>query len=182
MSSIDLNAVTPVSSPIRSASDVARLINTVDSSVSHARMIVLLALGGVFLDAYDLTTLSYGIDDVAREFGLTPALTGLVGSAIMIGTIFGSLIGGWLTDKIGRYQVFMADMLFFVVAAIAAGLAPNVWVLIGARFVMGPGRHRPAGRDGVSRGISKFNGRGNKGRGSRRGARCGTWRRRPASC
>ena len=47
MSSIDLNAVTPVS-PIRSASDVARLINTVDSSVSHARMIVLLALGGVF--------------------------------------------------------------------------------------------------------------------------------------
>ena len=35
-------------SPIRSASDVARLINTVDSSVSHARMIVLLALGGVF--------------------------------------------------------------------------------------------------------------------------------------
>ena len=49
---------------------------------------------------------------MAREFGLTPALTGLVGSAIMIGTIFGSLIGGWLTDKIGRYQVFMADMLF----------------------------------------------------------------------
>ncbi len=112
MSSIDLNAVTPASSPIRSASDVARLINTVDSSVSHARMIVLLALGGVFLDAYDLTTLPYGIDDVAREFGLTPALTGLVGSAIMIGTIFGSLIGGWLTDRIGRYQVFMADMLF----------------------------------------------------------------------
>ncbi|MDN2865754.1 hypothetical protein PAJ58_09460, partial [Campylobacter jejuni] len=84
--------------------DVARLINTVDSSVSHARMIVLLALGGVFLDAYALTTLSYGIDDVAREVGLTPALTGLGGSAIMIGTIFGSLVGGWLTDRIGRYQ------------------------------------------------------------------------------
>lgn len=33
-------------------------------------MIVFLALGGVFLDAYDLTTLSYGIDDVVREFQL----------------------------------------------------------------------------------------------------------------
>ncbi|RQR80895.1 MULTISPECIES: MFS transporter [unclassified Burkholderia] len=174
MSSIDLNAVTPVSAPIRSASDVARLINTTDSSVSHARMIVLLALGGVFLDAYDLTTLSYGIDDVAREFGLTPALTGLVGSAIMIGTIFGSLIGGWLTDRIGRYQVFMADMLFFVVAAIAAGLAPNVWVLIAARFVMGlgVGIDLPVAMAFLAE-FSKFNGRGNKA--SRLAAWCPMW-------
>ncbi len=38
-------------------------------------MIVFLALGR-FLDAYDLTTLSYGIDDVVREFQLSPLLTG----------------------------------------------------------------------------------------------------------
>ncbi|HEF4730018.1 MFS transporter [Burkholderia multivorans] len=174
MSSIDLNAITPVSAPIRSASDVARLINTTDASVSHARMIVLLALGGVFLDAYDLTTLSYGIDDVAREFALTPALTGLVGSAIMIGTIFGSLLGGWLTDRIGRYQVFMADMLFFVIAAIAAGLAPNVWVLIGARFVMGlgVGIDLPVAMAFLAE-FSKFGGRGNKA--SRLAAWCPMW-------
>ncbi|WP_176115980.1 MFS transporter, partial [Burkholderia cepacia] len=137
MSTLDLDAAR--SSPIRSASDVSRLINTSTSRDSHARVIVLLALGGVFLDAYDLTTLSYGIQDVVREFGLTPALTGLVTSSIVIGTILGSLLGGWFTDRIGRYQVFMADMLFFVVAAIVAGLAPNVWVLIAARFVMGLG-------------------------------------------
>ena len=117
---------------------------------------------------------------MAREFGLTPALTGLVGSAIMIGTIFGSLIGGWLTDKIGRYQVFMADMLFFVVAAIAAGLAPNVWVLIGARFVMGPGRHRPAGRDGVSRGILEV--QRPRQQGSRLAAWCPMWYVASSAC
>ncbi|MBN0524040.1 MFS transporter, partial [Pseudomonas aeruginosa] len=96
-------------------------------------------LGGVFLDAYDLTTLSYGIDDVVREFQLSPLLTGLVTSSIMVGTIVGNIIGGWLTDKYGRDSVFMADMFFFVISAIAAGLAPNVWVLIGARFLMGIG-------------------------------------------
>ncbi|MEK6347916.1 MAG: MFS transporter, partial [Burkholderia sp.] len=58
MSTLDLDAAS--SSPIRSASDVSRLINTSTSRDSHARVIVLLALGGVFLDAYDLTTLSYG--------------------------------------------------------------------------------------------------------------------------
>lgn len=76
---------------------------------------------------------------MVKEFYLTPILTGLVTSSIMIGTIVGNLVGGWLTDKYGRYPVFMADMLFSVVSAIASGLAPNVWVLIGARFLMGVG-------------------------------------------
>ncbi|STV72968.1 transporter [Klebsiella michiganensis] len=47
-----------------SVGDVARLINSGREQSKYARMIVFLALGGVFLDAYDLTTLSYGIDDV----------------------------------------------------------------------------------------------------------------------
>ena len=101
------------SAPIRSVSDVAQLINGSTQKRHYARWIVFLALGGVFLDAYDLTTLSYGIDDVVREFHLTPTLTGVVASAIMVGTIIGNLLGGWLTDKYGRYSVFMADMLFF---------------------------------------------------------------------
>ncbi|MEC5342962.1 MFS transporter [Brenneria populi] len=152
-----------LSTPVRSAGDVARLINTRTDSASYARMIVFLALGGIFLDAYDLTTLSYGIDDVVKEFALTPVVTGLVTSSIMIGTIIGNLIGGWLTDKYGRYSVFMADMLFFVVSAIAAGLAPNVWVLIGARFLMGigVGIDLPVAMAYLAE-FSKFSGKGNK--------------------
>ncbi|PLZ02133.1 MFS transporter [Burkholderia sp. WAC0059] len=174
MSTVEFDTPLPVSTPIRSASDVSRLINAGGSAASHARVIVLLALGGVFLDAYDLTTLSYGIQDVTREFGLTPSLTGLVSSAIVIGTILGSVSGGWLTDRIGRYQVFMADMLFFVVAAIAAGLAPNVWVLIGARFVMGlgVGIDLPVAMAFLAE-FSKFSGRGNKA--SRLAAWCPMW-------
>ena len=174
MSTVDIETALPASLPIGSASDVSRLINTSLSKNNHARVIVLLALGGVFLDAYDLTTLSYGIQDVTREFNLTPALSGFVSSSIMIGTILGSLAGGWLTDKIGRYQVFMADMLFFVVAAIAAGLAPNVWVLIAARFVMGlgVGIDLPVAMAFLSE-FSKFNGRGNKA--SRLAAWCPMW-------
>ena len=91
----------------------------------------------MFIDAYDLTTLSFGIEQVISEFSLSPVMTGVVASAIVCGTIVGNLIGGWLTDKIGRYRVFMADMVLFVIAAIVAGFAPNVWVLILARFIMG---------------------------------------------
>lgn len=124
---------------IRSAADVSRLVNSGDSARNNARIVVAIALGGVFLDAYDLGALAFGIKDITREFNLTPTGTGMVASAITFGAIIGALIGGYLTDKIGRYRVFMADMFFFVVAAIACAFAPNEYVLAGARFVMGLG-------------------------------------------
>jgi len=124
---------------VRSAFDVSRLVDAGPSAGSNARMVIAIALGGVFLDAYDLTSLAYGIKDISHQFGLTPTQTGLVSSAIAFGAVVGALFGGYLTDRIGRYRVFMADMLFFVVAAIAAGLAPNAWVLGIARFFMGVG-------------------------------------------
>ncbi|WP_144114177.1 MFS transporter [Paraburkholderia sp. BCC1886] len=124
---------------IRSAQDVSRIVNAGAAPGSNARIVIAIALGGVFLDAYDLTSLAYGIKDIARQFSLSPVQVGFVSSAITFGAILGALFGGYLTDRIGRYRVFMADMLFFVVAAIAAGLAPNAWVLGGARFLMGFG-------------------------------------------
>ena len=107
MSTLPVDNPGIASVPVSSVGDVARLINSGKEQAKYARMIVFLALGGVFLDAYDLTTLSYGIDDVVREFQLSPLLTGLVTSSIMVGTIVGNIIGGWLTDKYGRYSVFM---------------------------------------------------------------------------
>lgn len=124
---------------IRSAQDVSRIVNAGAAKGSNARIVIAIALGGVFLDAYDLTSLAYGVKDIAREFALSPVQVGFVSAAITFGAILGALFGGYLTDRIGRYRVFMADMLFFVVAAIAAGLAPNAWVLGGARFLMGFG-------------------------------------------
>ncbi|HWT37431.1 MAG TPA: MFS transporter [Paraburkholderia sp.] len=124
---------------IRSAADVSALVNQGAAVGADARIVVAIALGGVFLDAYDLGALAFGLKDVAREFSLTPAGTGFVASAITFGAIVGAFLGGFLTDRIGRYRVFMADMFFFVIAALACAFAPNAWVLGGARFVMGLG-------------------------------------------
>lgn len=93
MSTLPVDNPGIASVPVSSVGDVARLINSGKEQAKYARMIVFLALGGVFLDAYDLTTLSYGIDDVVREFQLSPLLTGLVTSSIMVGTIVGNIIG-----------------------------------------------------------------------------------------
>ncbi|WP_322042527.1 MFS transporter [Paraburkholderia sp. J67] len=148
---------------IHSAADVSRLVNAGGAPDSNARIVVAIALGGVFLDAYDLGALAFGLKDVAREFSLSPAGTGFVASAITFGAIVGAFLGGFLTDRIGRYRVFMADMFFFVVAALACALAPNAWVLGGARFVMGlgVGIDLPVAMAFLAE-FSRLSGRGNK--------------------
>ncbi|HIF6824063.1 TPA: MFS transporter [Klebsiella pneumoniae] len=148
MSTLPVDNPGIASVPVSSVGDVARLINSGKEQAKYARMIVFLALGGVFLDAYDLTTLSYGIDDVVREFQLSPLLTGLVTSSIMVGTIVGNII--------------------------AAGLAPNVWVLIGARFLMGigVGIDLPVAMSYLAE-FSRFAGKGNKA--ARLAAWCPMW-------
>src|SRR5476651_742613 len=159
---------------IRSAADITQLVNRGAAKLSDARVVIAIAVGGVFLDAYDLGALAFGMKDITREFGLTPSGAGMVASAITFGAIVGAFFGGYLTDKIGRYRVFMADMFFFVVAALACAFAPNEWVLAAARFVMGlgVGIDLPVAMAFLAE-FSRLRGRGNKA--ARVAMWCPTW-------
>lgn len=159
---------------LRNAADVSRLVNQSSAAKSNARIIVAIALGGVFLDAYDLGALAFGVKDITRQFGLSASGIGLVVSAITLGAIIGAILGGYLTDKIGRYRVFMADMFFFVFAAILGALAPNAEVLGISRFIMGLGIgiDLPVAMAFLAE-FSRLKGRGNKA--SKIAMWCPTW-------
>lgn len=124
---------------IRSPQDVVDLVNSGTARGGNEKAIVLIALGGIFIDAYDFTALAFGLNDVKAEFHLGSFAEGVIAASIMVGAIIGGLLGGHLVDKLGRYKLFMADMIFFVVAALACAAAPNAWVLGIARLVMGFG-------------------------------------------
>jgi MFS family permease len=125
--------------PISTAQDVNRVLGAQGSHGHKSKAIVLLALGGIFMDAYDMSSLAFGITAIRTEFGLDGFMTGLTNAAIMIGAVIGAVFGGYLTDRFGRYKLFMADMVFFVVAAVGCALSPNEWVLIFFRIIMGIG-------------------------------------------
>ncbi len=124
---------------VRNARDVVDAVNSGRVTGGNERAIVLIALGGIFIDAYDFTSLAFGLPEIAEQFQLGAVAQGVVGASIMIGALLGALFGGYLVDRIGRYKMFMADMLFFVVAALGCAFAPNVETLTGFRFLMGLG-------------------------------------------
>ncbi|MCF2574259.1 MFS transporter [Brevibacterium sp. UCMA 11754] len=124
---------------IRCASDIHSVLAEFGSQGTKTKAVIILALGGIFMDAYDFSSLAFGITAIKEQFGLSGFMTGLVNASIMVGAVIGALFGGYLVDRFGRYKLFMADMVFFVVAAIGCAVAPNEWVLIFFRFIMGIG-------------------------------------------
>jgi MFS transporter, putative metabolite transport protein len=101
------------------------------------RRIAVTAIGGYFVDGYDLLILSGALLGIVPEFGLGPAELGALTAAAFVGMAVGSLLAGPLTDRYGRRKVFFASMALFVVGSLAFLPAQTAWQIIAVRFVIG---------------------------------------------
>lgn len=96
------------------------------------------ALAG-FLFGFDTIVISGAEQTIQKLWGLSPGLHGLVMGSALYGTVLGSLIGGWPTDKFGRKKTLLFIGVLYVVSAIGCGLASSVTMFVVARFLGGIG-------------------------------------------
>lgn len=103
------------------------------------RRLTALSAAGVFLDGYDLTIISVALLFIKPQFHPSSFQVGFIGAAAVVGMFFGALVLGNLTDRVGRRTMYLLDLLFFVVFAIAAAVSESTWELILFRFLLGIG-------------------------------------------
>jgi MFS transporter, putative metabolite transport protein len=103
------------------------------------RRVTLLSGAGTFLDGFDLTVIAVALPFLIKEWGIPTGLIGLVAASAVIGMLFGSLVLGYLTDRIGRKAMYVIDLGCFVVFAALTALSQNVWEFIAFRFLLGLG-------------------------------------------
>ncbi len=94
------------------------------------------ALAG-FLFGFDTVVISGAEKTIQSLWGLSDSLHGLAMSAALWGTVVGSLVGGWPTDRFGRRKTLMSLGILYIVSAVWSGLASDVCSLMIARFVGG---------------------------------------------
>jgi sugar porter (SP) family MFS transporter len=99
---------------------------------------VIAALGG-FLFGFDTVVISGAEQTIQTLWGLSATLHGLTISAALWGTVFGSLMGGWPTEKYGRKRTLFWIGLLYFVSAVCSALSPEVYTLMVARFIGGVG-------------------------------------------
>ncbi|MET1118815.1 MFS transporter [Priestia megaterium] len=123
---------------IQSRQDIINFVNS-NPVTSKSWKIILVALGGIFVDAYDFTSLGIGADQLKEQFNLSPAGLGSLTAIMALGALLGATVGGYYTDKFGRNKMFLIDLFFMVFSALGAALATDlVWLFI-FRFLMGVG-------------------------------------------
>jgi len=100
--------------------------------------IVIIALASLWLDAYDFASLTFGVASLRNTFPNVPLiLISLAIGGIQIGAVIGAISGGWLTDRIGRRNMFILNMILFTVMAILGGLSTNIYELTAFRILLG---------------------------------------------
>jgi MFS family permease len=120
---------------------------TIDGAVSHlasayapkGHYIEILMLASLSVEAWDFYSIAFAfvLIFIREQFNPTPLLLGLTAAAVQAGAVVGALLGGWLTDKLGRRLMFMASIVMFIVLALAQSFATSVAMLALIRFLLG---------------------------------------------
>ena len=101
------------------------------------RLIGWLMIASILVEAWDLYSIAFVLIFIREIFHPSPAMLGLAAAGTQGGAVIGALLGGWLSDKIGRRRVFLSTMGMFVIFAIAQAFAPNMVWLVVIRFILG---------------------------------------------
>ena len=96
-----------------------------------------LMMASILVEAWDLYGIAFVLVFIRDQFHPSPLLLGLAGAGTQGGAIIGALLGGWLSDKIGRRVMFLSTMILFIVLAIAQAFVPSVLWLAVVRLFLG---------------------------------------------
>ena len=96
-----------------------------------------LMIASVLIEAWDLYSIAFVLVFLKNIFHPSAVLLGLTGAATQAGAVVGALVGGWLSDRIGRRAIFLTTMVMFVVFALLQAVAPTMLILALIRFVLG---------------------------------------------
>ncbi len=96
-----------------------------------------LMIASIFIEAWDLYAISFVLIYISGVFHPSALMLGLAAAATQGGAVVGALIGGWLSDRIGRRAVFIGTMVLFVIVALAQSFAQNMETLVVLRLILG---------------------------------------------
>ncbi|MDB6070856.1 MAG: transporter [Verrucomicrobiales bacterium] len=99
---------------------------------------VVASLAG-FLFGFDTVVISGAEQTIQALWNLGAGMHGVVMGSALYGTVLGSMIGSWPTDRFGRKPTLLSIGVLYLISAVWTGLANDPWSFIVARFIGGLG-------------------------------------------
>jgi putative MFS transporter len=118
--------------------DTLRRLERLPMSWVQGRLLLMGGLGYTF-DAANNAVLAFILPSAAALFGLGNTQTGLLGSSILIGYLFGAFFAGTLGDLIGRKKVMMYALALYCAGSLLGAFSPSFEFLFCTRVISGLG-------------------------------------------
>jgi AAHS family cis,cis-muconate transporter-like MFS transporter len=93
----------------------------------------------LMVDGADLMFLAYSLVELRKEFGLTQAEAGGLGTITLMGMAVGGIYGGWTADRFGRVRTVVWCVTIFSGGTALLGLTQSYWQFICFQFIAAMG-------------------------------------------
>ncbi|ANT52653.1 DHA2 family efflux MFS transporter permease subunit [Mesorhizobium amorphae] len=126
-------------------------------TATNSRRVALIVAIAFFMQLLDSTIISTSLPQMGASFGV-PAVAMSIGITVYMLTMAVFVpLSGWLADRFGARNIFLAAIALFTLASIACGFSENLTEFVAARAVQGLGSAlmTPVGRILVLRNASK---------------------------
>ncbi len=118
--------------------DVVDIINE-HAPEKISLFITLIALGGIMIDAYQAAMIGFGNSYIAAQFGISQGLAATVNASVLVAALIGGLVADSIINKLGQKKSFILGLGLTTLGAFAVAFAPNIWVVLLCRIIMGIG-------------------------------------------
>mgnify|MGYP001047753733 CR=1 FL=1 len=105
--------------------------------MSFLSAILLVSTFGGLLFGYDTGVINGALSYMSDDFKLTSFTEGLITSILLLGAAIGAILGGRLSDGIGRRKNILFLSILFFVSTIGCAFSPNVIGMVIFRFLLG---------------------------------------------
>lgn len=103
------------------------------------RRLTLATGGGMFIDGFVFASVAAALAGgaMSRDIGVTATWSALISASTLIGTFFGGLFLGYVTDKLGRRPMFTIDLSVFLACSVLMFFVTAPWHIFALGLVMG---------------------------------------------
>jgi MFS transporter, putative metabolite:H+ symporter len=111
-----------------SATDMIAIAALDDIHINRAHLLLMTVLAvALIVDVMKPASLGFVVPGMLREYQLSRATVALLPLVALIGTAIGSLLWGWLGDRIGRRATILLSAIFFCGTAICGAMPAFGW-------------------------------------------------------
>lgn len=125
-------------STIKPTTSVGDALDGIGLTKAHY-VILLLVLAGGFFDVFEQNGAAVTGPSLKLTWGLSDSSVAFIATATFIAMVVGGLVTGVVADKYGRKTLFNWNLLIYALGGLLCAFAPNYWVLILGRIVVGLG-------------------------------------------